>query len=159
MRIASLFLLCVAIPLFSASLVNASAAQDYWVSYQVTESVRSLPTDPWVVRYSEPFGVRTGYGSGVVQSYKTISDPAEPNCYGFSFDATSASGMDSLNEELSISRWHGDVFCTPSDPARIEVLGTIDVSVVQNQTTTLRFPFLADQEVKIELTPSWRPIP
>jgi hypothetical protein len=138
---------------------QAGADSDYWVDYQVVEMVRSQPTDPWTPRYSDPFGVRLGYGGGVTLTDRTLTDPKVPNCYSFSFTPNAVNGLASLQQELEITEYHGDAFCTPSDPQKISRLALIDLTVLQNETTTLELPFIEGEEVKVELTQTWKIVP
>ena len=136
---------------------DTAATQDYWVAAQIDAFVRSSESDAWKPRYSAPFGVRTGYGTGIILTDRTNTDPAVPNCYSFTFTAQSADPQ-SLVEEIEVVEYRGDNFCGNLDPSKTIHLATIDLKAEQGETTHLQFPFLDGEEVRFDLKQDWKPV-
>lgn len=146
--------------LLIAIVSQASAdSPDYWVTAQIDAFVRSSPTDSWKPRYSAPFGVRTGYGTGIILTDRTITDPKIPNCYSFTFMTKTGADEHSLGEEVEVTEYPGDNFCGLREGAQIIELAVMGITVEQGSTTTFEFPFLDGQTIRYELTQKWQLAP
>ncbi len=98
--------------------------------------------------------MRSGITDGYVLTYRDITDPSVPNCYEFSFSPKTFDGLKSMGEELVITEYHGDTFCTAS--GKITPVATLHVVVHQDEAIELEFPFLKGEQVRIELGQNWK---
>jgi hypothetical protein len=146
----------VGLALFIGTDSFALTNQDFWVDYHLTASVRKSEREPWTLRFNAPFGVRVGYGSGLILREVGLGAD-QPNCYDFSFTAKSANRLASLFQNLKVTAYHGDSFCDVADEAKGNLIASFDITVIQDATTVLQLPFLAGEEVKFELNQNWKP--